>query len=126
MKITTHNGVILCSLKLNHQGREPIIDNMVLDTGASETLIYRHALHELDIHIEKGDEFVFMRGIGGREASFRKQIGSIEFAGFTAVGFKVDFTDADERDINGLIGLDLLTAGRFIIDLDAMVIHSKF
>lgn len=61
------DGVILCSLKLIHNGQEKVVHNLVLDTGAAETIIYRRAVGELGIYLEENDEFVFMLGIGGRE-----------------------------------------------------------
>ncbi|QQE81613.1 retropepsin-like aspartic protease [Alicyclobacillus sp. SO9] len=122
MEIKLDGGLVLCSLTLQHHGKQQIINNMVLDTGSSETLIYRHAVEDLDIHLEDEDEFVFMRGIGGRETSLRKQVDKVEFIGFTAQGFRVDFTDVDDNYINGLVGLDLLTAGHFIINLDTITL----
>ena len=124
------DGVILCSLKLRHNGKEKEVHNLVLDTGAAETIVYRHAVKELGIYLEEGDEFVFMRGIGGREPAFRKSVQLIEFLGFSAPNFSIDFGDALEDDetandetVNGLLGLDVLTAGRFIIDLKSMELY---
>lgn len=33
------DGVILCSLKLRHNGKEKEVHNLVLDTGAAEIII---------------------------------------------------------------------------------------
>ncbi|MCY0875123.1 MAG: aspartyl protease family protein [Firmicutes bacterium] len=127
------DGVILCSLKLHHNGKEKEVYNLVLDTGAAETIIYRHAVRELGIYLEENDEFVFMRGIGGREPAFRKSVQAVEFLGFSASDFLIDFGDAmegedeefDEETVNGLLGLDVLKAGGFIIDLKAMEVYQK-
>lgn len=129
MKIELNpDGIILCSLKLIHHAREVIVHNLVLDTGASETIIYRHAVKDLDIHLEDNDEFVFMRGIGGRETAFRKKVKSVEFGNFVAADFPIDFGDVSEEeqsDFSGLLGLDILSAGRFVIDLDDMELYQK-
>lgn len=127
------DGIILCSLKLHHNGKEKEVYNLVLDTGAAETIIYRHAVRELGIYLEENDEFAFMRGIGGREPAFRKSVQAIEFLGFSASDFLIDFGDAmegedeefDEETVNGLLGLDVLKAGGFITDLKAMEVYQK-
>lgn len=126
MKIELENGLILCSLTLSYRGNEMTINNLILDTGASETLIYRHAVQDLDIHLEDDDEFVFMRGIGGREMAIRKKVTLIRFGGFNALHFPIDFGDSEiDSGINGLLGLDILTAGKFVIDLSKMEVHQK-
>lgn len=128
------DGVILCSLKLIHNGQEKVVHNLVLDTGAAETIIYRRAVGELGIYLEENDEFVFMLGIGGREPALRKNVHSIEFLDFTASNFPIDFGDEDQdkkvsnndqNEFDGLLGLDILTAGRFVIDLDEMEVYRK-
>lgn len=129
------DGVILCTLKLRHNGNEKEVRNLVLDTGAAETIIYRHAVKELGIYLEETDEFVFMRGIGGREPAFRKTMESVKFLDFCAVNFPIDFGDSvedevmestfDEEVVNGLLGLDVLSAGGFVIDLQLMELYQK-
>lgn len=53
---------------------------------------------------------------------------SIEFLGFFAPDFSIDFGDAleervDDETVNGLMGLDVLTAGGFIIDPKSMELY---
>lgn len=134
MKIEVGNhGVVKCSLTLTHNGKEKTVHNLVLDTGAAETIIYRRAVRDLDIHLEENDEFVFMRGIGGRESALRKTVHLVQFMDFKVSNFLIDFGDdtqeydhdeaLENNEFNGLLGLDVLTVGGFIIDLEAMEVY---
>ncbi|BCJ87764.1 hypothetical protein skT53_27490 [Effusibacillus dendaii] len=63
-----------------------------------------------------------MRGIGGKQRSLRKKVDGVRFGSFEINEMYVDFGLLDS-DIDGLIGLDILLSGRFIIDLANMEIY---
>lgn len=62
-----------------------------------------------------------MRGIGGREPALRKRVDFLQFDAYQWVYVKLDFGyPYGHTGINGLVGLDILERGRFIIDLDVL------
>lgn len=68
---------------------------------------------------------IFMTGIGGREASVRRKIHGIEFDSFRMENFPIDFGHiGEDTQINGLVGLDILIPGQFILDLGRLQIYS--
>ena len=102
-----------------------MVDDLVVDTGAVQSLISIDAVDGLDIAPEPEDECVFMRGIGGRELSLRKRVNAIRCDTYHSADVLLDFGQlAGHEGINGLIGLDILESGRFVIDLNAMQLRS--
>lgn len=73
---------------------------------------------EIGLYIENGDPLVNALGIGGKEYFFRKSVDFIRLGSHKIPEMKLDFGILDGWDINGLIGLDILMNGKFIIDLE--------
>ncbi|XJZ27534.1 hypothetical protein ACF5W4_01310 [Bacillota bacterium Lsc_1132] len=57
-------------------------------------------------------------GIGGEEYSFRKRVDFIKLGTHEIQEIYLDFGNLVDWGINGLIGLDILMNGKFIIDLE--------
>lgn len=124
MKITKREGLLFVEITLTHHQTTYNIRDVILDTGAAHTIINMNAT-ELAAD-PTTDDFVFMSGIGGREAALRKTIDEIHFDTFHDTRYPVDLGFFDEHpDTNGLLGADILTQGRFVIDLDNMVTYQK-
>lgn len=124
MKIEFIDGLLFASITIMYQGRSKTMENIVIDTGATKSIISSDAIEEMDIGPEKDDEIVVMRGIGGKQRSLRKKIDGIRFGSFEVHDMYLDFGLLDS-DIDGLIGLDILLGGRFTIDLSNMEIYQN-
>ncbi|WML41525.1 retropepsin-like aspartic protease [Neobacillus sp. OS1-2] len=120
MKLELVNLLLEGKMAISYKGQAKVIDKLVVDTGAAHTLISSDVVEELGIRFENGDQLVSAFGIGGEEYSFRKSIDFIKLGKHEIKDIKVDFGDLDDWDINGLIGLDILIDGRFIVDLDKL------
>ncbi|GAB6928880.1 hypothetical protein JCM10914A_28630 [Paenibacillus sp. JCM 10914] len=61
-------------------------------------------------------------GIGADEYSFRKEVDQIQLGSMTMTNISLDFSVFHENinSINGLIGLDILKHGGFVISLHQM------
>ncbi|MGN7387845.1 hypothetical protein [Sporosarcina sp. SAFN-015] len=64
-------------------------------------------------------------GIGGEEYSFRKPVDLIKLGSHEIKEIKLDFGDLHEWGINGLLGLDFLMNGQFIINLKNLEINQS-
>jgi len=118
MRIEYRDGLLFASVTLSHGGHRIEVPDVVIDTGATQSLISIDAVDTLFQRYEPGDRLIYMRGIGGSEASVRRRIDSVRFNAFVAENLHVDFgTLWDHPGINGLVGLDILMPGRFVIDL---------
>ncbi|WP_258110943.1 aspartyl protease family protein [Alicyclobacillus sp. SP_1] len=124
MRIEYSAGLLLASLTITYRGKSKIIERMAIDTGAAHTIIVSDAVDDIGIAFKIGDPINRSFGVGGTDYAFEKTVDSLEFGEFLMTSKQLDFGQID-WDINGLIGLDILITGRFIIDLDNMDITNK-
>ena len=126
MILQVRNGLPVVSLTLEYQGRTATVCNIILDTGAAESLIDREEVKELQIETDDDDIIVPMAGIGGRDYALRKRIDGLRFGSYHVESLYVDFGNKDEHPgVNCLLGFDILSAGQFVIDLQSMKIYRK-
>ncbi|WP_270168580.1 retropepsin-like aspartic protease [Paenibacillus sp. SYP-B4298] len=121
MQIEHRDGLLFTELTIQYKGQSKLIKDIVIDTGASHTLISQDAVDEIDIRATKEDHFITSYGIGGEEHAFIKKIDVIKIGDYWVEDVEIDFT-AFRYNINGLLGLDLLLKGRFNIDLLNLVL----
>jgi len=118
-------GLLYASIELKYEDESIIIQDVIIDTGASHTIIAPEYLEKMDIPLLDDDELVKATGYGGMISySIRKKIDKIKCGDLVLKDFKVDFgiIDPDNR-INGLIGLDFLVSSKSIIDLVDLTIY---
>jgi predicted aspartyl protease len=123
MKIENRGGLLFTSLKITYKGKTKAVTNIVIDTGASHSLISQDSVNDIGIKVEMEDEIITSYGIGGKEHAFTKYIDKIDVAGYSLTNFQLDISGSLYEDINGLLGLDILMEAGFIIDLKRMEIY---
>lgn len=74
MKIEYVDGLLQTSLTLIYKGQALTIDKLVIDTGASHTLLSADAVTDIGVFFENGDEIVTAFGVGGEESCFVKHL----------------------------------------------------
>jgi predicted aspartyl protease len=97
----------------------------VIDTGATKSLISQEVVDDIGIRVTKEDEIVMSYGIGGKAPAFIKRVDKIIVGEYVREEINIDFSKIEYEDINGLLGLDILIDGGFIIDLNQMKIRMK-
>lgn len=117
MRIEFREGLLFTELTLQYNGQRKLINNIVIDTGASHTLISQDAVDDIEIRATRDDHFITSFGIGGEEHAFIKTIQFIEIGDYIIKDVELDFTSFKYHNINGLLGLDILLKGKFNIDL---------
>ncbi|WP_106497285.1 aspartyl protease family protein [Lentibacillus sp. Marseille-P4043] len=117
MRLEFVNNLLEVEMTISYKGKMKTIDKLVVDTGAAHTLISSDVVDEIDIYFKNGDPLVSSYGIGGEEYSFRKPVDFIKLDNYEIPDMKLDFGNLDGWGINGLLGLDILMNGKFIIDL---------
>lgn len=124
MKLELRNGLLFTSLKISYLGNEKIINNIVLDTGASETLISPETVLDIGIEAINSDSVNSYYGIGGDLHSFfSKSVDSLVVDNIKLNNIKLDFGIIDPQgDINGLLGLDILLQLEAYIDLKELTV----
>ncbi|ANS75283.1 aspartyl protease [Paenibacillus yonginensis] len=124
MQIEYRDGLLFTSIKIRFKGREKQIENIVIDTGASHTLISQDEVDDIGIRVSMEDEIITSYGIGGKEHAFVKKVDSIELGEYKLEDPSIDFTSFPYGSINGLLGLDVLLTGKFIINLNQLELRS--
>ncbi|MGL5712986.1 MAG: aspartyl protease family protein [Paraclostridium sp.] len=121
------NGLLYTDLTLIHEGKEVIVKDVIVDTGASHSIISPVFLELLDTEIALDDEIVNAYGLGGGMcSSLRKRIDKISCSNIYLTNFKIDFGEIDPQErVNGLLGLDFLKQANTLIDLGTNSIIKK-
>lgn len=124
MNLELRDGLLFASIQLSFRGNKRIIDNIVIDTGAAESIISPDAVEELGIFAEPEDSVNSFYGVGGSlHYFFSKNIEEIRLDKVKVKDFKMDFGVVDPKGyINGLLGLDFLLEIGAIINLKTLSI----
>lgn len=120
MQIEYKDGLLFTKITIRYNGQIKVINNIVIDTGASHTLISQDEVDDIGIKVTLEDDIITSYGIGGKEHAFVKTIESVEVGNFTLQNIELDFTSFKYHNINGLLGLDILMNGKFNIDLNKL------
>ncbi len=80
-------------------------------------MISQDAVDEIDIRATRDDHFITSFGIGGAEHAFIKTVESIQIGDYLTKDIELDFSSFQHDKIDGLLGLDILLKGNYIIDL---------
>ncbi|KAB3530932.1 aspartyl protease [Alkaliphilus pronyensis] len=125
MKLEFRDGLIFTSIQVVYKGRTMVIKNVVIDTGAAETIISPDVVEELGVIAEPTDKINSFYGVGGSLHNFfTKMVDEIILDKKKLSNIKVDFGIIDPRGcINGLLGLDLLMKIGVVIDLKELSIR---
>jgi len=125
MKIEYVNGLIFATIDIRYRGKFKTLKNVVIDTGAAESIISPDAVDDIGIFAESEDRIISYYGVGGSlHNAFVKQIDELKIGDFKLDNIKMDFGIIDSKgEINGLIGLDILIESGAIIDLKNFLLH---
>lgn len=113
-----NNGLLVAPLEITYRGVTYTVEDVVIDTGAVRSILHVDAVEALDINPSPTDPISRLQGVGGDDFSFRRRMDHIRFVDFYVDGMMLDFGRID--GINGLIGLDILRVGGFLLDLTAL------
>lgn len=127
MEIVYRDGLLYTSITIVYKGCSKTINNIVIDTGASDSIVSVDAVDDIGIYAEVGDKIISLSGVGGSlHNAFVKKIDCVKFGNLTVNNFEMDFGIIDNKgEINGLLGLDLLIKAGAIIDLKRFKLFFK-
>lgn len=125
MIIEYRDGLLYTSIEIEYNEQYKTIDNVVIDTGAAETMISPDIVEDIGIFAEKDDKIISYYGVGGSiHNAYEKSVDLIKFGESKIENINIDFGVIDPSgEINGLIGLDLLIEMGIIINLKTMEVE---
>jgi predicted aspartyl protease len=124
INIEFKDGLLFTSLEIFFRGNSVIIDNVVIDTGAAETILSPDVVEEIGIFAELDDYVHSYYGVGGSLHNFySKTVDRINIGTLNLNNAKLDFGVIDPQGhINGLLGLDILLQFNALIDLKKLTL----
>jgi len=123
MKINYDGQLITTSLTVTFRGRVLKIDDVILDTGSSHTIISPDILEEIGVTYETGDSIYEAYGIGGSVPFYTKMLDRVEIGTRSIENIEID-VGILPKDHKGLLGLDILKQHSFIIDLKTLELRT--
>ncbi|WP_353093019.1 retropepsin-like aspartic protease [Tissierella praeacuta] len=126
-KLQYKKGLLYTSIEIKFKEKSIVIEDVIIDTGASHTIITTEYLEEMDIPLLDDDELIKAIGYGGMTCySIRKRLDEIRCGNLVLKDIKLDFGVIDPKDrINGLIGLDFMIGAKTIINLVDFTLYEK-
>lgn len=118
MRIQIADGLPLVVLRLGHAGRAVEIRRVLIDTGSGSTVISSKRAREIGVTPDPQDPIRTIRGVGGMEVVFVKRVDYIQVDRRVFRNFEIELSPLNYGlGIDGILGLDFLTATRAIVDL---------
>jgi len=119
MNMKFQDGLLFTSIQISFRGSTKVIENIVIDTGAAETIISPDAVEDIGVFAELEDSVNSFYGVGGSLHNFfSKNVEKLKLGEVSLEKVKMDFGVIDPKGyINGLLGLDLLMELGAVIDL---------
>lgn len=127
MEVYIFDGLICTDINITFQGKSKILKNIVIDTGAVQSIINSAFVEDIGIIPSTSDKPVKTRGIGGEMKFFYRLVDSLNIGQSSFKNVIIDFGDIDPKgEIAGLLGLDLLKEIGAIIDVEIPKISRKY
>lgn len=110
MNLEFKGGLLFTTIELTFSGHRKTIGNVVVDTGAAESIISPDVVEDIGIDAKISDSINSFYGVGGDLHNFfSKKVDSIQIGNAKIKDVKMDFGVIDPSgEVNGLLGLDLL------------------
>ena len=124
MKLRLQHGLLFAEARLVYRGRELNLPNVLIDTGSAGTLFSVDHLLNLGMEYEPQDRVHRIRGVGGSEFVFTKQLDLISLADLALHDFEIEVGAMNYGfDIDGIVGTDFLARVGAVIDMKRIEIR---
>ena len=125
MNIYKFDRLICTDITISFRGKK-VLKNVVIDTGAAQSIINSLAVEDINISPEYIGEISTTYGIGGEMVFFPKVIDCFIIADTEFKNIEMDFGEIDSKgELMGLIGMDLLEKLRAVIDVEIPMVYEK-
>jgi len=124
MKLRLKDELPVVSVSVVYQGASVEIPDMLVDTGSGTTILAADLVASIGIAPLPEDILHTIRGVGGMEVVFRRSLDYVQLGECRLPHFPVDIGGMDYGfAINGILGMDVLTAAGALINLQTMIIE---
>ncbi len=124
MQLILKNNLPFTTLKVTYSGKSIEVPHVLIDTGSASTVLAADILMQIGIVPEPQDYLHTIRGVGGTEAVFTRQIDQLQIGQRQITQFQIEVGGMDYGfEINGIVGMDFLLNTRAIINLKTQQIQ---
>ena len=121
MQLISRHDLVYVTATLTYRGTAVEIQDVLVDTGAASTVINADMAADVGIYLEATDQLRRLRGVGGHEHVFLRNVERFAVGDHGLDGFDIEVGEMDYGfDLGGIIGMDFLRAARAIIDLGSL------
>lgn len=125
VKLTVKGGLPYVTASVTYRGRRIAIENVLIDTGSGGTVFLTDRLLEVGLKMEPQDVVRRLRGVGGSEFVFTKQVDAVCLGDLEMFDFEIEVGALDYGfEIEGILGMDFLVGVGAVIDLAQMQVTS--
>ncbi len=118
MNIRIEDGLPYTAVSLAYRGSQQTFHRVLIDTGSGGTVFSTDRLLTLGLRYEMDDVIHRIRGIGGAEFVFSKNIDRISIGELELEDFEIEVGVMDYGiELDGIVGMDFLLQVGAIIDL---------
>ncbi len=118
MKIQLRDSLPYVTASLTYRGQQLAFGNILLDTGSGGVIFAVDRVLAIGLTYEPDDMVHRIRGVGGAEFVFTKQIDCLAMGELRVNDFQIEIGAMDYGfEIDGIIGMDFLVQVGAIIDL---------
>ncbi|MFZ5912036.1 MAG: aspartyl protease family protein [Chloroflexota bacterium] len=124
MRIRIRGGLPYISASIIYRNQQATLENVLLDTGSAGTIFSADRVGEIGLVYEPEDFVHRIRGVGGSEFVFSKQVDCLCVGELKVNWFEIEIGAMNYGfGLDGIVGLDFLTKVGAIIDLAALEIR---
>lgn len=118
MKLRLQDGLPYAPATLFYRDQSIQFHNVLIDTGSAGTIFSTDNVFALGMTYEPEDSVHRIRGVGGAEFVFTKQVDRLSIGDLRVDGFEIEIGAMEYGfDLDGIIGMDFLTKVGAILDL---------
>lgn len=118
MQLTLNDDLPFITLTVTYQGQTVDIPDVLVDTGSGSTILSADWLAQIGIVPQPDDLLHMIRGVGGTEVVFTRQVEALQLDGQLLAQFQIEVGGMDYGfEINGILGMDALTLAGAILNL---------
>ena len=118
MQLKLRDDLLFASVKVAYRGAEIEIPDVLVDTGSASTMFATDIVAQIGIIPEPQDVLRMIRGVGGTEVVFTRQVDRLQVGQESIEQFRIEVGGMDYGfRINGILGTDFLVKAGAIINL---------
>jgi hypothetical protein len=126
MKLTLQDGLLFVAVQLSYQGRILDLEHVLIDTGSVGSIFAADQMAALDIFPSPQDTVYRMRGVGGSEYVFTRQVDSLIVGDLQVHDSEIQIGAMNYGfEIAGILGMDFLLQAQALIDLHRLELLSS-